>query len=156
MAIHRAEAGSLLVVLFVFPPFGKITQCLVDLANLVAQLFDTLFARARAMTGADGGTTVATTPPPEQALETVHAIDQTAPSGAVPVAEAALPPQTHRIADAARNGATLYRVISEDEATGYLYETLVRADTADEAAAWCASRTRMEIVRVERVSEAPR
>ena len=112
--------------------------------------FDTLIARARAVTAEAEAAPVAGAAPIEEAIDAVHATGE-----ATPVDEATLPPQTHRIAEASLDGRTVYRVISRDEATGYLYETLVRADTAAEASAWCAARTSMEIVRVERVADAP-
>jgi len=117
--------------------------------------FDTLADRARALTSDAEAAPSAEATPAEAPLTAVHATDDANPVGRASIDEASLPPETHRIADAANGGATVYRVISEDKATGYLYETLVRADTADEAAAWCAARTRMEIVRVERVADAP-
>ena len=43
MAIHHAGADSLFVVFLAFPLFDEIAQDLVNLAKLVAQLFDAPF-----------------------------------------------------------------------------------------------------------------
>lgn len=50
MAIHHAEAASLFVVFSVFPLFDEIAQDLVNLAKLVAQLFDALFQMMKPLT----------------------------------------------------------------------------------------------------------
>lgn len=66
----------------------------------------------------------------------------------------ALPADTQRIgAVNADESGSIYRVITRDDATGYLYETLIRAATAEEAATRCAAKSRLRVLEVQWVAD---
>jgi len=75
----------------------------------------------------------------------------TVPLGGSADAEEAAPVATRRILNDEQRDGSIYRVISRDERTGYLYETFIRAQDKDHAAALCEERTHTTIVEVQRV-----
>lgn len=90
-------------------------------------------------------------PPLGQPHGTNEPAPATVPLGGSAEAAEGEPIAARRILNDEQRDGSVYRVISRDERTGYLYETLIRAEDKSHAAALCEERTRTTIVEVQRM-----